>query len=129
MRRFLLLLGALSLAVGLRLYNNGLINCGYDGTLSVGTYDTVALNEIPLLISGPHRIDIDGGDEDTALKIISTLCGKELFRENVDDIVIIYAYCDRLGDCKKVGDLDVNLMIAITNAGIKAGTPLLYGSY
>lgn len=127
MKRFIALIGALSLTVGIRLWANGLLNCGYSGTLSVGTYDTER-TEVPLLIDGPHRLDI-AGDEETAYDVISNLDGKVLMEENLSDMKIIYAYSPRLMSPVIVHSMRVNLMIAVSDRGVTAGTPLIYGSY
>ncbi len=128
MRRFIILFGALLVAFGLRLYNNGLLNCGYDGELSHGTFDTVVYESPPFLIDGPHRMDIEG-DERTALNVIDNLSGKLLWREENEDMKVFYAYSPRLKDDIKVHDKKVNLMISVSKNKVSIGTPLLYGSY
>ena len=128
MRRFVALLGVVLLVMGIRLYNNGLLNCGYAGAFSYGTYDTVAYDVAPLLIDGPHRIDVQGG-VDTAYGIIANLDGKLLWTEEVGDMTVMYAYSPRLNKPLSVLGHQVNLMIAVTETGVAAGTPLLYGSY
>ena len=122
------LLGALLLTMGLRLYNNGLLNCGYKGELSHGDLDPVPLTDAPILIDGPHRIDLCG-DESVALSIVENLSGKLLWVEQCDGIEIFYAYSPRLGDPETVHGKKVNLMIASSDGRVSAGTPLLYGSY
>lgn len=124
MKRFLILLGAVCIALGLKI-GGGLWACGYDGELGVGSFDTAAANGI---ICGPHRIDLSG-DMDTAESIIKNLGGKKLFSEEVGDIVVIYAYSQRLCSPVIVHGQKVNLMIAVSERGVTAGTPLIYGSY
>ncbi|MCH5164700.1 MAG: hypothetical protein J1F36_06775 [Clostridiales bacterium] len=128
MKRFVALFGVMLLVLGLRMYNNGLLNCGYGGTWSYGEYDPVVMEELPLLISGPHRLDLLG-DEEIAMDIINNLSGKVLWREQIDDITIIYAYSPRVEEPVTVHGQKVNLMIAISGDRVSAGTPLLYGSY
>ena len=128
MRRIVALFGVMLLIIGIRLYNNGLINCGYAGTLSYGTFDTVAYEDAPLLIDGPHRMDLIG-DIITASEIMDNLDAKLLWVENVDDIMIIYAYSPRLVKPVVVHGQKVNLMISVSSSHVAAGTPLLYGSY
>ncbi len=128
MRRFIILFGALLIVIGLRLYNNGLINCGYVGELSYGTFDTIAYDSPPLLIEGPHRMDIEG-DEHTALNVIANLSGKLLWSEESEDMKVFYAYSPRLQEQIKVHDKKVNLMISVSKNKVSIGTPLLYGSY
>ncbi len=128
MRRFVILLGALLIVIGLRLYNNGLLNCGYSGELSYGTFDMTVCESPPVLIDGPHRMDIEG-DEHTALNVIANLSGKLLWREESDDMKIFYAYSPRLQDPIKVHGKNVNLMISVSKNKVSIGTPLLYGSY
>ncbi len=127
MKRFLILIGVLSIALGVRLYNNGLIGSDMDGTWSRGDYDVTEI-EKPLLISGPHRLDLQG-DRFTAKEIMSSLCAKELLCEQVDDIIIYYAYSVRLLSPVTVHGYRVNLMIAVSDGKVVAGTPLIYGSY
>lgn len=126
MRRFIALFGVMLLVIGIRLYNNGLLNCGYSGVISKGEFDTEVI-AMPLLIDGPHRIDVEG-DITTALRIIENLDGKLLLSEEVGEVTILYAYSPRLIDPVSVHGKKVNLMIAISDK-VSAGTPLLYGSY
>lgn len=126
MKRFIALLGATLLVIGVRLYNNGLLNCGYDGQLSVGKYDTIKTEAF--LISGEHRMDICG-DESVAFNVIDNLDATVLFTETVDGIKIFYAYSPRLSYPVTVKDNKINLMVAVSERGVSAGTPLLYGSY
>lgn len=128
MRRFIALFAVMLLVIGIRLYNNGLLNCGYGGEWSYGQYDSIAIKELPLLIDGPHRLDMDG-DEKTAINVISNLGGKLLWREQIDDMVILYAYSYRLMKPVSVNGQKINLMIAICGSKVSVGTPLLYGSY
>ncbi|MBE5730799.1 MAG: hypothetical protein E7350_02455 [Clostridiales bacterium] len=128
MRRLVALFGVCLLVMGIRLYNNGLLGCGYKGEISVGEYDPIRI-EAPLLIDGAHRIDIDGADLAVAEDIVDNLCGKVVHSEKVDGIQIIYAYCLRLGKPVEVFGQKVNLMVAVKEEGVAAGTPLLYGSY
>lgn len=128
MKKFILLLGAVLFVVGLRLYNNGLINCGYDGKLSYGTFDTKAYDLKPLLVSGPHRMDIKGNEE-AAYEIMDNLSADLKLSEEVEGIKILYAYSPRLSDEVDVHGKKVNLMIAVKKGEIAVGTPLLYGSY
>lgn len=114
--------------MGIRLYNNGLLCCGYEGEISVGEYDPISI-EAPLLIDGAHRIDIVGADLAVAENIIDNLCGRVVHSEIVDGEQIIYAYCLRLANSIEVFGQRVNLMIAVSDQGVAAGTPLLYGSY
>lgn len=128
MRRFVVLLGALFLVVGIRLYNNGLMNCGFAGELYYGTFDTVKAETQPLLVEGPHRMDIVG-DENTALEVIKNLSGKLLRKENIGEMTIFYAFSPRLIQPCSIKGQEVNLMIAVSNGNVAIGTPLLYGSY
>ncbi|MBR2971233.1 MAG: hypothetical protein IKC48_05525 [Clostridia bacterium] len=128
MRRLVALFGVCLLVIGIRLYNNGLLCCGYEGKISVGEYDPIRI-EAPLLIDGAHRIDIDGADFAVAEDIIDNLCGRVVHSEVVDGVQILYAYCLRLGEPIVVFGQRVNLMIAVKDNGVAAGTPLLYGSY
>lgn len=127
MRRFIAFFGVLLLVLGIRLYNNGLLACGLGGTLSVGEGDPVPI-QTPLLIEGPHRLDLDG-DEHTALGIMEALGAKCIEIEDVSDIRIFYAYSPRLKDSVVLRGNKVNLMIAVSPRGVAAGTPLLYGSF
>ena len=127
MRRFIALLGVTLIVLGLRLYNNGLLCCGYDGKLFVGEYDVVEI-EKPLFISGPHRMDIRGGYE-VVDEVINNLGAKKLFSEEVDDMKIIYAYSPRLCSPVEVNGVKVNLMIAYKSGEVVLGTPIIYGSY
>ena len=129
MRRFVALFGVMLIVIGVRLYNNGLLNCGCDGKLSCGTFDTAEIEQLPLLIDGAHRIDVAYGDKAVALDIIENLSGKVIFSEQVDGIEIFYAYSPRLGRAATARGKKVNLMVAVTPSGVAAGTPLLYGSY
>ena len=127
MRRFIALFGVMLLVIGIRLYNNGLLVCGYDGELLIGEYDVMQI-EKPLLIDGAHRLDI-AGDEQVAICAIRNLDATVLFTEMVDDIMIYYAYSPRLDDTVTVKGQDVNLMVAVSNNVVSLGTPLLSGSY
>lgn len=128
MRKFVVLLGILLLVMGFRLYNNGLLNCGYSGKLSYGTFDTKEIESSPFLIDGPHRLDIEG-DENTALSVIANLSGRLLWSEKCGEIKIYYAYSPRLCKPIKIHDKEINLMIAVSDNKVSMGTPLLFGSY
>lgn len=128
MRKFVALFGILLLVMGFRLYNNGLLNCGYSGELSYGTFDTKEFVFSPLLIEGPHRLDIEG-DENTALSVIKNLSGRLLWSEKCGDIKIYYAYSPRLCEPIRIHDKEINLMVAVSENKVSVGTPLLYGSY
>ena len=128
MRRFIALLGAMLLLVGVRLYKNGLINCGYEGKISTGTFDTCEMESVPLLIDGAHRLDLVGG-QDVAYGVMKNLDARPILCENVDGIILYYACSPRLCDPVEVKGEKVNLMIAINGNNVAVGTPLLYGSY
>ncbi|MBR2968048.1 MAG: hypothetical protein IKC35_04665 [Clostridia bacterium] len=127
MRRFIALFGVMLLVIGIRLYNNGLLVCGYDGAVLVGEYDLTQI-EKPLLIDGAHRLDIMG-DEQVALSAMSNLDANVLFVEKVDDIKIFYAYSPRLSEKVMIKGREINLMVAVRNNVVSLGTPLLEGSY
>lgn len=121
MKRFLVLLGVLCLTVGIKL-NFDLSNCGYMGKLSEGKFDSCIGN------ASVQRYDVVG-DMDTAENMIQNLGAKELFRERVDDIDVIYAYSPLLCSPVVVHGHKVNLMIAVSERGVTLGMPLIYGSY
>jgi len=65
--------------------------------------------------------DIDG--------ILRNLGARELFREQVNNIIIIYAKTPLITKYERVHSQKVNIMIALRDNRISVGSPLLKGSF
>jgi len=135
MKKFFIFLGISCLIAGVSLFGNSLLMINKDGTFSVfDRYDNVKIySELPLLYRYQHeeyftRFDTFGNINDTQ-EILRSLGANELFREQVGDIVIIYAYSPLITKFERVHSHRVNVMIAVREERISVGSPLLKGSF
>lgn len=135
MKKFLIFLGIVCLIAGVSLFSNSLLRIDREGTFSVfDQFDNVRVyEERPILYryQNPNyftRFDTIGSIQD-AQEILRYLGARELFREYVNDIIIIYAHSPLITKYQRVHRRRVNVMIAIRNDRISVGSPLLKGSF
>lgn len=132
MKKFVLFIGLVLLFSGMRLYDNGLLSVSADGKYTVygkNGAETV-YEKKPILdrFDAYTRLDIAGGRAE-AEKGLKELNAKILWEERIGNITILYAYAPTINRSETVKDRRVNVMVAVTDAGVAFGSPLLKGSY
>lgn len=131
-KRLILLIAVVMLAVGIRLSDNGLCSLGLDGEYSYYSSDdeVTVVDKVPLFCArGKYeRIDL-AGDYALSERIIKRARAKVVKEESFDGVTVIYAYSPKISNYKLVGGEKVNLMIAVNSQKIAVGSPLLKGSY
>jgi hypothetical protein len=124
------------LLAGLRLYDNGLLSLGLPGEFGVchkgGAVTKYPEAERPTLdrFFGYTRLDTLGGEAELA-RGLKDLCARELWREQIDALTVVYAYSPYIQKFKTVLGRRVNVMAAYSSASdrLSFGCPLLVGSY
>ena len=131
-KRLALLLAITLFAVAVRLYDNGLLSFVSSGQYSIfDESDNVTIfDERPTFgaRSGYERIDATGSYAD-ASALLKKMNADIVKYEKVDDIIIIYAFTDRIEKKEKVFGRNVNVMIALSQGNMVVGSPLIKGSY
>lgn len=135
-KRFLLLIGAALVIAGMRLLDNGVLSSGLSGVYTVysGGVETVYTgSDVPFLENVKRyeytRLDTDGSFKE-AEYALKNLSAKELWREEVEGITVIYAYSPYISRYETIKGRRVNIMTAIRPCGkLAIGCPLLKGSY
>lgn len=96
-----------------------------------GTYSTFSDNDTQISLSiskGYERVDLrkhDGSEQE----VLKKLKAKTVKKENVGDILIIYAYSPCLLKGVRLFGSTVNVMIAVTESAVVVGSPLIKGSF
>lgn len=131
-KRLVLLMAITFIAVGVRLYDNGLCSFIREGAYSVysATDEVTEFIKVPLLNRrGEYeRIDLKGGERD-ARALLERMNATIINEERFDDITVVYAFCPRISNFIKVDDKKVNVMIALSKEKMTVGSPLIKGSY
>ncbi len=131
-KRLILLIAVVILAVGVRLFDNGLCSLGLDGKYSYYSSDdeVTKMSKVPLFCArGKYeRIDL-AGDYAYAERIIKRARASVIKEESLDGVTVIYAYSPTISNFTVVSGKKVNLMIAVSDEKIAVGSPLLKGSY
>ena len=73
-----------------------------------------------------ERITLLEGD---AADVLKTLGARELAREEIDGMTVIYAFSPRISAYETLRYGRVNVMIAVRGARLVVGSPLIKGSY
>lgn len=132
MRKLAIVVMVFGIIFGLKYNDNGLLKIGLEGQYTEydNSFNVVYSGEKPLLraSNGYSRLDIDYGINvvDT---IIADLDATIVRAEIVDDIIITYAYTDKIYGYRVVGDSKINVMIAENGVKVVVGSPIILGSY
>lgn len=115
MRRIAAVLGILCILLGVKLYEVTPADCGYAGE------ETEYARSV--------RYDF-AGDRAAAQDAVTTLGGKVLWQEELDDgLIVLYAYSNRIYKSVSLSEQSVNLMVAVRDGKVSIGSPMLEGSY
>lgn len=125
-RYFPLLIGLCLLLIGLTARDT-FADLPYD-TLTV--YDKGAAvygaDERPPSARGKYvRADMTGDAAD----VLKTLGARELYREDIDGMTVLYAFSPRISAYETLRFGRVNVMIAVRGDRLVVGSPLIKGSY
>lgn len=138
MKKFIVLIGIAVTLLGLRFFDNGLLNSGFNGTYTVygkdGQETVFAEGNLPMFErfdAYATRLDVVGGEPE-AMQILKNLNAQIKWRETFDGgLIVVYAYSPDIFRSKAVQSTKINVMLAYGGgAGMVAvGLPLLMGSY
>ncbi len=134
MKKLIAFLGIAAMLLGLRLFDNGLLNINQRGTFTVfsrGGAETVYNDgQAPILYrsSGYSRLDVYGDYAD-ALSALKDLGAKMIRKEQVGELTVIYAYSPYINRYEKLSFGKVNVMAAVGGGKVVYGSPLIKGSY
>ena len=131
-KRLVLLVAITFIAVGVRLYDNGLCSFIREGEYSVysATDEVTEFSEVPMLNKrgAYERIDLKGGERDIKA-LLERMNATIIKEERFEDITVVYAFCPRISNFVEVEGAKVNIMIALSNGKMTVGSPLIKGSY
>lgn len=125
-RYFPLLIGLCLLLAGLTVRDT-FADLSYD-TLTVydGGETVYEADEHPPSTRGKYvRADLAGDAAD----VLKTLGARELAREEIDGMTVIYAFSPRISAYETLRYGRVNVMIAVRGVRLVIGSPLIKGSY
>ena len=125
-RYFPLLIGLCLLLAGLTVRDT-FADLSYD-TLTVydGGETVYEADERPPSTRGKYvRADLEGDAAD----VLKALGARELAREEIDGMTVIYAFSPRISAYETLRYGRVNVMIAVRGARLVVGSPLIKGSY
>lgn len=69
------------------------------------------------------------GDKNDVDDYLKKLNAKEVYREKVQNVLIVYGYSDSIKRFVVVNDNKVNVEIAFDNKKVTVGSPIILGSY
>ncbi len=129
MKKFLIFTAVIMLFLGVAFYHNGLSAGFRNALLTVYDGDKVIETSVGFLngYDGAQRLELVGSFSDTEL--LKVYDATELWREEFDDLCVIYAFSPMMKDKVKIKNRTVNLMIALRKDSAIIGTPILRGSY
>ncbi len=76
---------------------------------------------------GYERVDLY--EKNIDVDVLKSVCACELWREQIDDVTVIYGYSPRIIKSVSLNGRRVNVMVAIRCGEITVGSPLIKGSY
>lgn len=117
LKRFIIFIAVGLMLLGTKLYPSELQKSAYD------------MNGDYTALSGRFERAEFSGDMDFAIKLIEKMCAEVVFTEQAADTEILYCYTRKIGVSKTVAHKKINLVVAVANGYVRAGSPLLKGSY
>lgn len=134
MKKLIVFFGIVAMLLGLRFFDNGVLSVNQSGKFTVygenGAETVYCEEERPLLyrLNEYNRLDVSG-DYETAMSGLKDLSAKLIRTENVEELIILYAYSPYINNYVSVFSEKVNVMIAIGSGKVVYGSPLIKGSF
>lgn len=136
MRRIFAVIGVMLCLLGLRLFDSGILKCGYTGTYTVyaknseTVYSPENLPVLTDLSAYATRLDFCGGVSD-ALSAMENLDAKVIWQEDLAGLKIFYAYSKNILKSENLNGKKINVMVAVqlNNNKVIVGCPIIAGSY